>query len=91
MTKKLNPNEAPPGYVAVASSLLCKGCAFDALDSCHAERAGHSCTKRDREDGNCVVFIKRTEAAKPTPLNSRYSQRMPAAVKAKPSASAPLL
>lgn len=78
MNNKLNPNEAPPGYVAVAAS-GCNGCEIeDRL--CIDVR----CTKNLRKDRNSVIFIKReTEPLKPAPLDARLTIRLPASVKAK--------
>ena len=83
MTKKLNPNEAPTGYVA-AAHYGCTGCAFDPLDDCWPTRAGSGCTPKRREDGQSVIFVKReTTPAEPLPLDTRYILRLPASVKAK--------
>ena len=90
MNNKLNPNEAPPGYVATPIKLAnrkgdgpiqsCSGCAFDSLLSCTTERDENGCTNADRVDGHNVIFIKRPE---PTPLDARLTIRLPASVKAK--------
>ena len=57
---KVNPNEAPEGYVAVEqSSNLCTGCYFDMKDKgCILPRSSISCVDRHREDKKTVVFIK---------------------------------
>ena len=94
MNNKLNQAEAPPGYVATTINMAnkkgdgpiqsCKGCAFSSLLSCTDERGGNGCTKNDRTDGFTVIFVKREPAtAKPAPLDTRYTLRLPAAVKAK--------
>ena len=80
MNKKLNPAEAPPGYVAVAAS-GCDGCAFRHKESGCVAPEGVACSGPFRGDGVTAIFIKRP--AEPAPLDARYSQRMPAATKAK--------
>ena len=65
----VNPNEAPPGFVAVpTTSSLCSGCAFadqeitSCLDVC--------CLRSEREDRECVIFIPIT--SKPATANWPY-------------------
>ena len=82
MTNKLNPNEAPPGYVAVAdaSARGCSGCAINETPTCNEA----NCTAMRRKDGHSVIFIKRKAwLAEPAPLDARYTLRLPASVKAK--------
>lgn len=77
MNKKLNPNEAPAGYVAVAdaSARGCSRCAINGMPACDEA----SCTANRRDDGCGVVFVKR----EPASLDARLTIRLPAAVKAK--------
>lgn len=83
MSKKLNPNEAPTGYVAVAH-YGCTGCAFEPLDDCAPTRAASGCTTKRRKDGHSVIFIRReTAPAEPAPLDARITIRVPKATKAK--------
>lgn len=78
--KKLNPNEAPAGYVAVAddSALGCSRCAINATIACQDTE----CTALRRVDGCGVIFIKR-ETPPLEPLDARLTLRLPASVKAK--------
>lgn len=56
---KVNPDEAPEGYVAVEQSIdLCIGCYFDMKYSCILPRSSISCVARHREDKKTVIFIK---------------------------------
>jgi hypothetical protein len=59
---RLDPNEAPPGYIAVAA-VGCRGCTFDGI--CNDWRCGCTlpCTPSDRKDKCHVIFVKDT--AKP--------------------------
>lgn len=83
MNKKLNPAEAPPGYVAVAAS-GCDGCAFRHKESGCVAPEGVACSWPSRGDGLPVIFIKReTTPAKPATLDARLTIRLPASVKAK--------
>lgn len=54
---KLNPNEAPPGYVAV-KSLNCDGCAFSPFGSikCDQARCACPCGPHRRKDECNVIF-----------------------------------
>ena len=59
---KVNPNEAPEGYVAVEqSSNLCTGCALrHKSGGCNVEESdGINCTASIRMDGVNVIFIKK--------------------------------
>ena len=55
----VNPNEAPPGFVAVATSRLflaaCDGCAFKTLP--HDACVKHKCMGLERDDGFSVIFV----------------------------------
>lgn len=55
----VNPNEAPPGFVAVATSRLfvaaCDGCAFKPLP--HNACVKHKCMGLERDDGVSVIFV----------------------------------
>lgn len=74
--KKLNPNEAPAGYVAVEAA-GCTDCAWrPGSDACLSV----ACAAPLRRDGCCVIFVKRQP---PEPLDARYTIRLPASVKAK--------
>lgn len=84
MTKKLNPNDAPTGYVAVAAKQGCGGCAFLLPNRQCAMAPNDGCMAFARRDGHSVIFIKReTTPAEPAPLDTRYTLRLPTAVKAK--------
>lgn len=55
---KVNPDEAPEGYVARFSDTgFCNGCYFFGDGSC-AEKNEISCQKQRRKDGCEVVFVK---------------------------------
>ena len=62
---KLNPNEAPPGHVAVLAERVlsiddpigCDECSMCVNDFC-ATRDPHSCSALDRKD-RCDVIFKR--------------------------------
>lgn len=75
MNKKLNPAEAPPGYVAVAAR-GCKGCEIE-----YRLCIDVHCTKDLRKDRHSVIFIKR--GTEPAALDARLTIRLPASVKAK--------
>lgn len=83
MNKKLNPNEAPSGYVAVEDfpgSKACFGREANSIEVC----PDAPCTPRRRKDGRSVIFIKpETKPAEPAPLDARLTIRLPASVKAK--------
>lgn len=55
----VNPNEAPPGFVAVAAGGLaaCDGCAFKPLP--HNACAKHKCMGWERDDSFSVIFVPR--------------------------------
>lgn len=78
--KKLNPNDAPAGYVAVADSSAkgCSRCELNETLLCHQT----ACTALRRADGCGVIFI-RSETPPPEPLDARHTIRLPASVKAK--------
>ena len=68
----IDPNFAPPGFVAVASSFFkdsefkeCEGCAFSECDNdvCSAiwENIA-SCCGEYRPDGEDVIFVVRTQS-----------------------------
>lgn len=59
MMSKVNPNEAPEGFVAVEEFNGCDTCAFiEQKDTCHGN---HKCTPSRREDGCDVIFKKKPE------------------------------
>ena len=53
----VNPNEAPPGFEAVAAGGLaaCDGCAFQPLP--HGACAEHKCMGWERDDSFSVIFV----------------------------------
>lgn len=63
----VNPNEAPPGFEAVAAGGLaaCDGCAFQPLP--HDACAKHKCMGWERDDGFSVIFVPCTN--KPATAN----------------------
>lgn len=68
--KEVDPNDAPPGYMAIAG-YNCKECAFDDDKlSCMAAR----CTSEYRHDACAVIFIKRKLTA---PLNIPWDRIKP--------------
>ena len=58
---KVNPNEAPEGYVAVyQGSNLCTGCSFySSYYGCNQLEEIISCVDSQREDKQTVIFIKK--------------------------------
>ena len=66
----VNPNEAPPGFEAVAAgardvTAACDGCAFQPLP--HGACAKHKCMGWERDDGFSVIFVPCTN--KPATAN----------------------
>ena len=60
---KIDPNEAPEGYVAVKETFACSGCALTDLDGdCFAA----VCAESHRKDGCNVIFIKKPDDGKAT-------------------------
>ena len=58
---KVNPNEAPEGYVAVyQGNNLCTGCSFYSIRSgCNQLEEIISCVGSQRNDRHTVVFVKK--------------------------------
>lgn len=56
---KVDPNEAPEGYMAV-ESLSCANCAFT---YCDEDCVRSFCSDRDRKDGCIVIFVERPTTA----------------------------
>lgn len=62
MSKKVNPNDAPPGYHAVRAE-YCQGCSFHKPDvgcqiNINPDLSRFNCTANDRQDGCCVSFVE---------------------------------
>ena len=57
---KVDPNEAPPGYMAAEESYGCNGCAFHYSE---ADCLSAFCSSSDRKDGCRVIFVDRTGKA----------------------------
>lgn len=60
---KLNPNEAPKGYVAKTSLIGCYGCAFKGA-SC--DGPDKECRWQFRKDGVEVIFVRKARPGMPT-------------------------
>ena len=61
---RINPNEAPEGYIAVKEVdeiNVCSGCSFEADFSTKCTRFSTLCTANFRKDKSRVIFIKKTE------------------------------
>lgn len=59
MANKLNPNDAPKGYIAqIPTTGICEQCVFETEFLCPNVRRTHSCTKTHRKDMHTVVFVK---------------------------------
>ena len=58
---KVNPNEAPEGYIAVyQENTLCNGCGFySSYYGCNHLQEIISCVDSQRKDKQTVVFIKK--------------------------------
>ena len=56
MMSKIDPNEAPEGYVAVKETFVCRGCALTYLDG---DCLAADCAESNRKDGCNVIFVKR--------------------------------
>ena len=54
----VNPSEAPEGYEAVESNGCRDECAFEYRSK---ECLSVACAKTTREDGCCVIFVKKPE------------------------------
>ena len=55
---KVNPNEAPEGYIAIETA-SCDGCALDAAE--HNKLCYQAdCSEEDRKDECNVIFIKKS-------------------------------
>jgi len=70
---KLNPKEAPKGYIAVPPEdpqIICSGCAFetDRMACCQAP----PCAPHDRQDGCDVIFIKAPKRPRPKATFARW-------------------
>ena len=59
---KVDPNEAPEGYVAVECA-ECYGCEFSYISP---ECLGAACGSGNRKDGCYVIFIKKPDDGKAT-------------------------
>jgi hypothetical protein len=53
--KSINPNEAPEGFIAKKTTMLCGGCK---VKRC-LEKPEVKCCPSQREDGQLVIFVKK--------------------------------
>lgn len=60
MKNKVNPNDAPKGYIAIpmpeSAKDNCKGCAFDGFSTCGSNLR---CAAQERKDKSAVIFVKK--------------------------------
>ena len=56
---KLNPHDAPEGYIAVKATMLCGGCKFKKKDCGSLPEL--NCCPSDRNDNQIVIFKKKEE------------------------------
>ena len=70
---KVNPNEAPEGYIAVKEVdeiNVCNGCSFDAdFGTKCTKPITYYCTANFRKDKSRVIFIKKTEVINTNKIN----------------------
>ena len=73
---KIDPNEAPEGYVAVA----CDGCYGCEFFHSRPECLGAACSPGRRNDGCYVIFINKPDDCKATASWPYYSEGTPVEV-----------
>ena len=85
----VNPNEAPPGCIAVAAKKIdlidfdyyeCGGCHFNVTINDVCDRA--ECSSDAREDGCYVIFVKKPDDGKATASWPYDSEGTPVEVEA---------